>query len=102
MHTRAGRIAGRTKPGEWQQSLLEEEAEKELARALDAARPALSDSDLEAAFAAAESLAPVVARFFDEVLVMSDDEAIRENRLRLLLDLRDTVGALGDFSQIPL
>ena len=27
---------------------------------------------------------------------------LRENRLRLLLDLRDAVGALGDFSQIPL
>ena len=40
-------------------------------------------------------------RFFDEVLVMAEDEAVRANRLRLLLDVRDTLGALGDFSQIP-
>jgi glycyl-tRNA synthetase beta subunit len=33
---------------------------------------------------------------------MAEDERLRRNRLRLLLDLRDSVGALGDFSQIPL
>jgi glycyl-tRNA synthetase beta subunit len=33
---------------------------------------------------------------------MADDEEVRLNRLRLLLDVRDSVGALGDFSQIPL
>ena len=32
---------------------------------------------------------------------MSDDERVRANRLRLLLDVRDAVGALGDLSQIP-
>ena len=32
---------------------------------------------------------------------MVDDERVRANRLRLLLDVRDAVGALGDLSQIP-
>ena len=40
-------------------------------------------------------------RFFDEVLVMDEDDAVRANRLRLLLDVRDALGRLGDFSQIP-
>ena len=40
-------------------------------------------------------------RFFDEVLVMAEDESVRANRLRLLLDVRDAVGLLGDLSQIP-
>jgi len=102
VYTRADRIAGKTPAGDWEASLLAEPAEHELAAALEAARPALSDSDLAAAFAAAESLAPIVERFFDEVLVMAEDPAVRANRLRLLLDLRDAVGALGDFSQIPL
>jgi len=35
------------------------------------------------------------------VLVMADDAAIRANRLRLLLDVRDAVGLLGDLTQIP-
>jgi glycyl-tRNA synthetase beta subunit len=32
---------------------------------------------------------------------MADDPAIRANRLRLLLDVRDAVGRLGDLSLIP-
>jgi glycyl-tRNA synthetase beta subunit len=32
---------------------------------------------------------------------MAEDEQVRANRLRLLLEVRDAVGALGDFSQIP-
>lgn len=102
VYTRAHRIAGREEPGPWSRELLAEEAERELARALEEARPALCDSDLESAFDVAAALAPAVDRFFDEVLVMAEDEELRRNRLRLLLDLRDTVGALGDFSQIPL
>jgi glycyl-tRNA synthetase beta subunit len=33
--------------------------------------------------------------------VMHEDAAVRENRLRLLLDVRDTLRALGDLAQIP-
>ena len=33
-------------------------------------------------------------------LVMDEDQAVRANRLRLLLDVRDTLGRLGDFSQL--
>jgi glycyl-tRNA synthetase beta subunit len=43
----------------------------------------------------------VLDRFFEEVLVMHEDAAVRENRLRLLLDVRDTLGQLGDLAQIP-
>ena len=39
--------------------------------------------------------------FFEDVLVMDEDPAVRANRLRLLLDVRDTLGRLGDLSQIP-
>jgi len=37
-----------------------------------------------------------------EELDQAEDSAVRANRLRLLLDVRDTVGRLGDFSQLPL
>jgi glycyl-tRNA synthetase beta subunit len=42
-----------------------------------------------------------VNRYFDEVLVMAEDAKVRANRLRLLLDVRDALGRLGDFSLIP-
>jgi hypothetical protein len=32
---------------------------------------------------------------------MSEDQQVQANRLRLLLEVRDAVGALGDLSQIP-
>src|SRR5207244_11571155 len=80
--------------------LLVEEAEKESSEAL-AKLPIDGNGDIKAALESGAELAPVMERFFDEVLVMAEDEAVRANRLRLLLDVRDTLGALGDFSQIP-
>jgi glycyl-tRNA synthetase beta chain len=59
------------------------------------------DGDTRAALESGATLAPLMERFFDEVLVMDEDDAVRANRLRLLLDVRDTLGRLGDFSQIP-
>nr|MBA2476574.1 hypothetical protein [Actinomycetota bacterium] len=44
----------------------------------------------------------LVERFFEEVLVMAEDPAVRANRLRLLLELRDRIrAALGDLAQLP-
>jgi glycyl-tRNA synthetase beta chain len=61
----------------------------------------MSERDFAGAIAAAAELGPPIDRFFDDVLVMADDESVRANRLRLLLDVRDAVGALGDLSRIP-
>jgi glycyl-tRNA synthetase beta chain len=100
---RAHRLAGKAEDEaapELDRGLLVEEAEKALAEAL--AKVAIEgNGDLKAALESGAELAPVMERFFDEVLVMAEDEAVRANRLRLLLDVRDTLGALGDFSQIP-
>jgi glycyl-tRNA synthetase beta chain len=102
-YERAHRLAGKAQgeaAGQLDQSLLLEDAEKALAEAL--ARVAIDgNGDLKAALESGAALAPVMERFFEEVLVMAEDEAVRANRLRLLLDVRDTLGALGDFSQIP-
>ena len=57
--------------------------------------------DVEAALAAAEKLGSPVDEFFEEVLVMDEDDAVRANRLRLLLEVRDALGRLGELSQIP-
>jgi glycyl-tRNA synthetase beta chain len=85
--------------------LLTEPAEQEVAKALAEVEPAiaaaLETGDFEAAVEAGAKLGPVLHRFFEEVLVMAEDEAIRRNRLRLLLDVRDTLRALGDLGQIP-
>jgi glycyl-tRNA synthetase beta chain len=105
-YDRSNRLAGKSDgaAAALDPKLATDEAELALLEALAAASPRIA-SALEArafdeALAAAAELRPLVDRFFDEVLVMSDDAQIRANRLRLLLDVRDTVGLLGDLSQI--
>jgi glycyl-tRNA synthetase beta subunit len=94
-HRLAGRAAEEAAPTR-DAGLLEDGAELDLVAALERAEDA-DDLDL----AAAAQLAPHVNRYFDEVLVMADDANLRANRLRLLLDVRDALGRLGDFSLIP-
>jgi glycyl-tRNA synthetase beta chain len=96
-HRLAGRAAKEAAP-ELDRSLLREDAERALAEGLAAVSV---DGDLGEALESGASLAPLVDRFFDEVLVMEEDARVRANRLRLLLDVRDTLGRLGDFSRIP-
>jgi glycyl-tRNA synthetase beta chain len=104
---RANRLAGKTDGAapSLDSTLATDEAEVALIDALGRASPrieaAVSERDFTGALAVAAELGPPVDRFFDEVLVMTEDETVRANRLRLLLDVRDAVGALGDLSQIP-
>jgi glycyl-tRNA synthetase beta chain len=100
-YDRAHRLAGRAAEeaaAEVDRGLLKEDAELALAEGL--AQVEL-DGDVRRALESGATLAPLMERFFDEVLVMDEDEAVRANRLRLLLDVRDALGRLGDFSQIP-
>jgi glycyl-tRNA synthetase beta chain len=102
-YDRAHRLAGRAEAdaaAQLDRALLVEDAERALAAGL--AEVAIDgNGDVKAALASGARLAPLMERFFDEVLVMDEDAAVRANRLRLLLDVRDTLGVLGDFSQIP-
>ncbi len=90
---RCARIAGDTPAGAVDDALLSDPAERALAKALSAGAGATLD--------AAADLSPAVERFFEEVLVMSDDEAVRRNRLTLVANVRDRLRRLGDFAQLP-
>lgn len=106
-YDRANRLAGKSDgaAAELDPRLATDEAELALVDAVADASPRISAA-IEArefgdALAAAAELRAPVDRFFDEVLVMAEDAQVRANRLRLLLDVRDAVGALGDLAQIP-
>ena len=45
-------------------------------------------------------LRPHVDAFFDKVTVNADDKAVRENRLKLLNEIREATRAVADFSKI--
>lgn len=80
------------------------EAETTLAFAVGAARTAVESAleaeDFAAAMTALARLRAPVDRFFDDVLVNSDVPAERENRLKLLGQVRDVMGQVADFGQI--
>ena len=44
---------------------------------------------------------PAVNRFFEDVLVMAPDEAVRANRLTLVANVAAALRRLGDFGQLP-
>jgi glycyl-tRNA synthetase beta chain len=106
-YIRASRLAEKEQGAgaELDRALLLEPAEIEVAEALERVDPqiavALDAGDFGAAVEAAAELGPLLDRFFEDVLVVADDRAVRANRLRLLLNVRDTLGRLGELSQIP-
>jgi glycyl-tRNA synthetase beta chain len=61
---------------------------------------ALAKEDYAAAMRALAKLRGPVDAFFDKVLVNSDVPAERENRLRLLVKVRDAMGRVADFGQV--
>jgi glycyl-tRNA synthetase beta chain len=83
--------------------LLKAEEEQDLMRALESAK-AVEDMIAESNYAGALErlleLTGPVNNFFDKVLVMDEDMAVRGNRLALLKDIWATVSALADFSKL--
>ena len=83
---------------------LTEPAEAALADALARVERSLSEAvgtrDYRRAFAEIGSLQPVVAKFFDDVLVMAEDSQVRDARLSLVGRLRDRILEIADISEI--
>ncbi len=78
--------------------------EKALAQVIDAARAeatrAVEKEDFAAAMTAMAKLRPSVDAFFDKVTVNVEDKLLRENRLKLLNEIRAATRAVADFSKI--
>jgi glycyl-tRNA synthetase beta chain len=78
--------------------------ERELAVAIDRARAeagaAVAHEDFAAAMSAMAKLRPRVDAFFDKVTVNVEDKRLRENRLKLLNEIRAATRAVADFSRI--
>jgi glycyl-tRNA synthetase beta chain len=86
------------------QQRLTEPAETTLAQALPRLEAALSEAagrrDYRRAFTEIGALQPPVAKFFDDVLVMTDDAPLRDARLSLVGRLRDRILDIADISEI--
>jgi glycyl-tRNA synthetase beta chain len=78
--------------------------EKALAAAIDQVKreagAAVAKEDFATAMAAMAKLRPAVDAFFDKVKVNDDEPGVRENRLKLLNEIRAATRAVADFSKI--
>jgi glycyl-tRNA synthetase beta chain len=95
---------GRHYTGAPQPKLYQQAEEKALAQTIDAAKieaaRAVQKEDFAAAMRAMAKLRPSVDAFFDKVTVNVEDKALRENRLKLLNEIREATRAVADFSKI--
>ncbi len=85
-------------------ALFESDEEKTLAAeinvARDAAAKAVEQEDFAGAMAALAKLRGPVDAFFEKVTVNSEDDKVRENRLKLLAEIRTALHGVADFSKI--
>jgi len=85
-------------------SLYSLNEEKTLAKAIDQVKAeagaAVAKEDFAGAMSALAKLRPAVDAFFDKVKVNDDDAKVRENRLKLLNEIRAATRAVADFSKI--
>ncbi len=84
---------------------LREPAEIALLDELEQRQPAIERAiresrDFKQAYGEASKFEPAVARFFNEVFVMTDDAPLRAARLRLMKRLEQLILQLGDISEI--
>jgi glycyl-tRNA synthetase beta chain len=92
--------------GEVVAGLLQDDAEKTLYAALatarDDTRPMLAERNYSAALQRLAELQKPVDDFFDDVMVMADDDALRNNRLALLAGLRALFLDIADVSRLSI
>ena len=85
-------------------SLLQEDAEKELAKQLGEVvlkvHPLAANSDYAGALKELSRLRAAVDAFFDKVMVMADDVALRNARLGLLAEIRRAFQQIADVSKL--
>ena len=84
--------------------LLKEDAEKALfeaaSKASEASLAAWETGDYAAVVAVPATLVPTINQFFEDVMVMDKDEAIKANRLQLLRLAYSVMAIIGDISAL--
>ncbi|MGM0823127.1 MAG: glycine--tRNA ligase subunit beta [Pseudomonadota bacterium] len=86
-------------------ALLQEQAEQTLFDAVTTCEtkvsPLFASGDYQQALDVLATLREPVDAFFDQVMVMADEDAIRRNRLALLASLQALFLAVADIAQLP-
>ena len=103
---RAGNIAKKSMAMSIDEKLLSADAEVVLYKAFNAIKVVavelIAKRDYVGALEALRKLAQPIDSFFDAVMVMAEDERVRNNRLGLLKSIDELVKGVADFSKIVL
>ncbi|WP_118804166.1 glycine--tRNA ligase subunit beta [Neisseria lactamica] len=88
--------------GEVNESLLQQDEEKALFAAAQGLQPkiaaAVAEGNFQTALSELASVKPQVDAFFDGVMVMAEDAAVKQNRLNLLNRLAEQMNAVADIA----
>ena len=88
--------------GEVNESLLQQDEEKALYAAAQGLQPkiaaAVAEGNFQTALSELASVKPQVDAFFDGVMVMAEDPAVKQNRLNLLNRLAEQMNAVADIA----
>ena len=104
---RIGNILKKVKgdvPSKIDDALLQEQAEKDLHQTLtkldDKVQSLIDAAKYEDALSELSTLREIVDQFFDDVMVMADDEALKNNRIALLHKLHGLFLQIADISKL--
>lgn len=104
--TRVVNIAKKGEAGDVDPTLFENAEEKALHDAIETTLPeaerAVESGDYHQAIASLRALEQPISAYFENTMVMSDVEAIRENRLREMKRIATTIESVADFSALVL
>ncbi|MFD0958648.1 glycine--tRNA ligase subunit beta [Paenibacillus chungangensis] len=101
---RVSNLAGKATTRSVDRQLFQESIEQELHDAWlsqkEAFRTALADKDAAAALQSLSSLKSLINLYFESVMVMAEDEGVRNNRLATLAIIADDISLVADFSKL--
>lgn len=102
--TRVNNLAKKAESSSYDTSLFREPAEKVLVDSYDSFKAksatALAANDFTAAFMAIAALREPIDAFLTDIMVMCDDEKLKNSRLGLLRSISDSILSIADFSAI--
>ena len=101
-YTRCVNLSKKATTTEWSEYDLKEVPEIVLAKSLKSTAPqieeALAKTDYEEAYTLAAEMVPLIEQLFDAVMIMAEDEKLRNARLGMLQDCVKALGCVGDLT----
>lgn len=100
-YNRVANLSQKAEGHDIEKKLFEHASEKELFSSLKTAEGAINEiSNYDEALEHLQHLKLPVDHFFDNVMVMTEDQELRDNRLNLLAALKRTFNRVADFSKL--